>query len=451
MAVNRFTANFKLRDDLIDSITPQAMINSEISASVGSYKPAAWLPIQFTKSDRDQGTDAYVISAFKPVSLDRDARIVPAGMKTALGGNSATSVFAGTVLTYTTQDRDYGVIDLVTGVPVTGAVSYTGGAVAKALIERGLVREGDTTATIPAVADADVNKIIDAFISDPVGLVITDVLVWSGLPEDGDQVFTNYSKQAGVAFWTHATLQIPHRVAGAVTAEGFDAFTLNAGGSTTAVAGDFIDAGEYWDITNIRVMNRYSALSSTAPVVAIGLAHAPVAKNTDRTPVASDRSGVLVREKSSVAGIAKEGDWYLDADVGVLFLHTDTWATLVALGSATTNVSYSYYTDTGLATGQRYIHFDGPCRPGDWVYYDAQSNLTVASPTIVSAGLAIGRVHKIVTEPRDLLQHVKTGWNLAGAGKAFKVPGSATKGFSDLITLTDEVVADQLVHVKFEV
>lgn len=460
MALTRYSANFNLREDLIDQITPKAKMDGDNNRSVGDFRPANWLPIQFTKSNRDAGSDAFVISSFKPVSLDTSVTpngfqgtLVPSGMRLQLGGSGSSGVFAGTALTYTALDVTWGVIDLVTGEKVAAAVTYTGEQVADALIERGLVRDDEAItagATVPAAADADLAIIVDLFISPPVGIVLQDVNVWSGLPEEGNQHFTNYSKQHAIAFETRGTYRVPLRAAGEETSDSFDAATLDGGGSTTYVAGAFIDDGEYWTAAEFTDINRYSAYAATVPVIALGLAERWVAKNTDRTPFTSDVEGVLVRERSGIDLITREGDWYLDADVGVLFLHEDTWATLVA-GSTTVSFSYSFYTDTGLASAHRFIHFDGPCRPGCAVYYDAQSNFVMATAAQVAAAAAIGRVHKFVYEPRSLLDKVKTAWNLSGASATMKMPGSATKGYSDLITLSQETVADTLVQITIDI
>lgn len=453
MAQTRYSANFKLREDLIDSVTPLAQIANDSDRFVGDVRPAAWLPVQFTKSNYQAGEDAFVISAFKPVALDTQGRVVPAGLRTALGGNASAGAFAGVVLTYTASDVAWGVIDLTTGSPVVAATTYTGEALCDALIERGLVRDDDAItagATVPVAADADVNIVIDLFISHCVGYVLQDVNVWSGLPEEDDQTFTNYSKQHSISVHTRAQFRVPHRVAGEGS-DAFDAATLDGGGTTTHVVGAFIDDGEFWEPAELLDLNRYSAMEATAPVIALGLDERIVAKNTDRTPFECDTDGVLVRERTHWSLISKEGDWFLDADVGVLFLHEDTWATQVA-AAATLTFTYAFYTDTGTAAEHRYIHFDGPCRPGDFVTYDADSNYTVASAAVIGAAAAVvGRVHKIYAEPRGLLDKVKTAWTLSGVSSAMQMPGSATKGYTDLITLSQEVVADQLVEVKFDV
>lgn len=454
MALTRSTANFRLREDLIDSITPLALQGEDNDRGLGPFRPANWLPVQFTKSSYTAGEDAFVISAFKVVALDTEGKVVPAGVKTSLGGNSKANAHTEIGITYTADDVAWGVTDITTGLPVVAAITYVGLLIAKALIERGLVRDDDVIAVAggaaPPVTSAHVNIVIDLFISEPVGIVLQDVNVWSGLPEEGDQTFTNYSKQHAIQFLTRATMRVPQRVAGDENSFTFDADSLNTGGTTTYVAGTFVDDGEYWTAAEFTQIVRYSANAATVPVVAIGLDDRPVAKNTDRTPVTCDRTGVLVRERNSIALVTKEGDWYLDADMGVMFIHEDTWATLVALGTANTNFLYSFYTATGTATAHRYIHFDGPCRPGDFIYCDENSNFTVASAAQIAADQTLGRVHKVFAEPRGLLDKVKTAWNLTGASAAMQMPGTATKGYSDLITLSQEVVADQIVQLVFQ-
>lgn len=452
MAQNRYSAQFRLREDILDSITPENMVQDDVQRPSGPWRVAAWLPVQFSKSNTAAGTDKFVISAYKPVAFSTEGFIVPAGLRTALGGNSSTGVFAGDVLTYTSDDVGE-VLDLTTGELVTAAVAYSGEDVCDALIARGLVLEVDAVAagaTVPVAADGDVNKVIDLFVSEPVGFVLQDVYVWSGRPEDGDQTFLNYSMQDRIMFYTAGQLRVPQRVAGNTTSDSFTVSTLDGSGSTAYAAGSAIAAGEYWSATNFVQLTRYSALESTVPVVALGLAHAPVAKITARTPFTCNRTGVLTRERSSVSAISIEGDFYLDAAVGVLFLHEDTWATLVALGAVSTTFSYDYYTDTGLADGQRFPHFDGPCRPGDFVTIDAQSNFVKASAAVVSSGLSLGRVLQIRTEPHTGMDLVKSAWTQSGFSKTSKMPGSATAGFSDLITLTDETVADKVVIINFK-
>lgn len=461
MAINRYDKDMRIREDLVGQLTPNCFVQDQVRAPApppGGWRPADWLPIQFQKTEAELGTDHFVISKGKVVAQDSQGFIVPAGLALALGGTgSAAGKFAGTVLSYTATDVAQKVQDLVTGLPVAAAVSYTGEQVADALIERGLVREADAVAaggTVPATADAHLAVIIDLFISAPIGVAAYDFYVWSGRPEEGTQKFANYSQQSSVAFLTEVQMKVPLRVAGSLSNDDFVTATLDGAGSTTYAAGSAIAAGEYWDAANIASLNRYaSVVTASTPVVALGLAQANVARETDRTPITCDVDGVLTRSRPSISLVTKEGDYFLDHEVGVLFLHEDTWATLVG-GTTTITLTYNYYTDTGVASAHRFVHFDGPVRPGAHVTFDDQSNLTVASAAVIAAGArVVGRAHFVLSEAdnHSLMQQVKTAWALSGVTSASQMPGSATKGFSDLITLSQETVADNVVYVNIRI
>ena len=65
--------------------------------------------------------------------------------------------------------------------------------------------------------------------------------------------------------------------------------------------------------------------------------------------------------------------------------------------------------------------------------------------------LVVGRVFELQKEPRGLLERVRTGWKGEEFGKDAQMPGSATNGFSDLITLSDERIADEIVIVNVKI
>jgi hypothetical protein len=383
--------------------------------------------------------------------MDSESRIVPAGVKLQLRDAVAA-------LVYTADDVEWGVTDLVTGEPVAAAVTYTNVEVAAAIVERGLVLEQDVLAlggTIPPTLTAHARVITDLFISYPVGFAAYDFYVWSGQPEDGDQVFTNLSYQHAVQFLTAGQLQMPQLVAGENAGDAFDVAALDGGGSETSAGGEQIMPGEYWDATNIATLTRYAGVvTASSPVVALGLDPAGtgdqfrVARNTDRTPVSCDIDGVLVRERSGIDLITKEGDWYLDAELGVLFIHSDTWATGVA-GAVTATFTYSYYV-SGAASAHRQVHFDGPALPGRRVTFDLQSNWVMDTGTAAEEDI-LGKILRIDRQPLPLLSSVKTGFNVSGAPATFQMPGSATKGFTDMITLSEEVVADQVVIINAKI
>lgn len=467
MTIKRTDARFRVREDIFDSITPNCVVQEDIRAPAGEWKPAAWLPIEWTQTNRDAGTDAFVCSKGKVVAMDAEGRIVPAGLRVKW---MASGCAAAVAITYTSTDYDYGVIDITTGetYATDGTTTYTGQVLANALVERGLVSEFNLNAAgaaTPIVGDTDTAICLGLFISYPIGIASDNIYVWSGQPQDGDQVFTNYSKQHLVQFLTELQMVVPHRVH-ASTTQVFDAATLDGAGSTVITPGQFILAGEYWDATNLHELNRYaSQVDTTDNIVALGIGSTycrEIAKNTSRTPFTCEHTGVLVRERSSIATVTQEGDWYLDADVGVLFLHSDTWDTLVALGAHNVTLTYHYYGTSSYTAANRYPHLDGQCRPGDFVSYDEHSNFVAVTPSAfelhggshqadVPTATTVGRVLRVIEEPRGYLDKVKTAWNLTGMSAASQMPGTATSGYSDAITLSVEEVADQLVVINVRI
>jgi hypothetical protein len=466
MAANRFGTRFNVRNDVFDSITPNFIRQKDISAPNGEWKPAKWLPVQWTASNLQAGEDAFVISGGKVVALDRTGAVIPAGYFYFCALVAATSE---TFVTYTADDYNWGVTDITTGdrYAVNGTTAYTATQVATALLERGLVTEAQATI---AAADAslsgysatdmptrggtmtiDENKaVFNAFISKPVGIAAYDVFVYSGQPIDGDQWFTNYSKQQLIQFITEAQLIVPHRAADSTSSDAFNAGTI-VKVTASATAGDFPRPGEVWSGAALASVTRYSALgvTSTSGHVALALAQDDVAANTTRTPIECDVDGVLTTQKTSITAVSSEGDWYLDADVGVIIVHEDTYATLVS-GSTTATFSYFFYAQPGsvtdVATAHRYIHFDGLAVCGDKLGVDKQSNFVKSNATsdVLDGASPLGTVLYCLSEPRTQLERVKTAYNLSNMSASSKMPGTATAGYSDSITLSQEDVSDRL-------
>lgn len=443
---NRLDSRFNVRNDVFDSITPNNIRQRDIAAPAGEWKPAAWLPIQWSQSNIGAGADYFVCSSGKLVALTRQAEVVPAGLRSSLASSG---------ITYGSDDVAQGVIDLTTGERVTAAVAYTPAQTALGILERGLVPAESFTGfaafdySVDTLSGGQITEIVEALVSKAVGIAAYDIYTFAGQLESGDDpYFSNYSKQHLVQMLTEAEMIVPHRVASSTAADAVNFGTVVV---TTAPEGpgDMVAAGEIWNATALSGLERYDGvITATSSVVAVGLSEPDVARNTDRTPITSDVSGVLTSEKSSIAAISAEGDWYLDRTLGILILHSDTYTTLNG-GATIVTLSYSYYDDAAAGAGaHRYIHFDGEAKPGDYVGYDEQSNFVpLGSAADISggtAGDAVGRLHFALTEPRSLLGIVKTAFNLSNMNDAGKMPGTATKGFSDMITLSQETVADQV-------
>jgi len=460
MPMDRYTPQYRVREDIVDSIEPYNLVQDKVEAPAGEWRPAAWLPVVWTQYNTEAGSDAFVISTGKPVAF-AGSEIVPAGLKIKLGGTGyGAGAAAATVLTYTPVDGSYKVLNLVTGQYVAEGVTinYTGAQVANALIERGLIdlqEYADAGGSLPASTDAHVRAAIDNFISQPVGIITSNVFVYAGTPERGDQRFHNYNKQHLVMFRTEHQMRMPHAGLQVMAAE---SWTANGMATEVYSAGEFVNLGEYWNTANVGQISRYKeAVAANPHVVAIGLgsgttfgSNVHVAKNTDRTPISCSRSGVLVRERPALSLVTKEGDWFLDEAHGVLFLNQATWVTLVGAGVAVT-FGYSYYMASPTNTS-RFLYFAGPAKPGDFVTIDKDSNFRRASTAEIAAGLGIvGRVLEIQSQPQTGLEKVKTAWEIDGMSAASRMPGSATKGFGDLITHAEAVVADQLVVVNVRI
>jgi hypothetical protein len=131
------------------------------------------------------------------------------------------------------------------------------------------------------------------------------------------------------------------------------------------------------------------------------------------------------------------------------------------------------------------MHLVGDAVAGDKVTFDSNSNFKVLPPLSLTAiasaqpadiadvddhvdaafasfaleledrhfeeSLVVGRVLEFQKEPRGLLERVRTGWNGSEFGADAQMPGSATKGFTDLITLSDETVADEIAIINVKI
>ena len=181
-------------------------------------------------------------------------------------------------------------------------------------------------------------------------------------------------------------------------------------------------------------------------VVGLQVENYPVARNTDRTPITSS-STLLSRERSSVEAIRQAGDWWLDAEVGIIFVYESGGN---ALPAGTDTISYHYYTG-GNAAAEKQAHFVGRAKPGDYVSYDEESNFVSLGRAPSDRSRSIGRVSKVIQEPAALMANVRTAWEGASFSKEAQMPGTATKGFSDLITHSDETVADTIVYVNLKI
>ena len=443
MTVKRFSANFRTRNDVFDSITPNNKLQENVSAPHGPWKPAAWLPVEWQDT---ASKDYFVISSGKIVALDATGRVVPAGYRLKIASSD-------TFLTYTSTDVDAGVIDIRTGVALitadTGAVTVA--VVAEALLDRGIISESALALAydFDSGLDSHCQAAIEAFISYPVGVLVQDVYVWAG-DSPATLTNTNYQMQHMIQFLTDVQMKVPYLASGGNGSDLFNSSTTAwvAGTGTGVEIPDGELAGTRLTLSDASAsaLARYDGvIESTDSVVGLVLTHSPVAKNTDRTPVACTNATVLVTEKGSPDLVTSEGDWYLDTAVGILFINTTTWDAVKAAGIT---ITFNFYAANG-ADAARYVHLDGVVRPGDYVTFDVDSNFVASSSS--DYRLNVGRLHALISEPRGLLDRVRTSWNLSNMTAADQMPGTATKGFSDNITLNSGDVAGQIAYINVKV
>ena len=446
MAVSRYTGALKRRTNVLSGVTPSPVVQRDTANPAGEWMPAAWLPIEWTDTVTQ---DSFVISSGKVVSIDRSERIVPSGyrLRTTIGS---------TFVTYTTADVTEGVIDIVTGVAVTAAGVRTAQAVATALLARGLVTEAELALghVYSAATQGDVTAVLEAFISMPIGIMVGDCYVWAG--DWPDLHFANYQKQHLIQFVTELQMKVPHLALTAAATSG----NVAVAGLTpwVAASGDgeaFPDGGVAADelgmtSTVLSTLTRYSGqIAAGDNVFGIGLQFAPICKNTTRTPITSS-ANLLLTEKASIATLTTAGDYYVDREVGIILVFAAGGAASPA-GAGETITFYHYL--GGTAAAHRMVHLCDEARPGQFLTVDNDSNFvaTDITPGVTNMGGIVGRVYRLISEPKGLLERVETAWSASNMAVTERMPGTATAGYTDLITFSAETVADQIAILNIKI
>jgi hypothetical protein len=457
MAINRFQSQFKTRTDIIDNITPNNVVQMNASVPAGEWKPASWLPVVW---QNEASKDYFTISSGKVVSFDAAGRIVPSG----LIRNAEATAHDAAFLSYTLTDKAARVVDIVTGEFVAGSVDYTLNQFCDAVLDNGWLPSEEA----PGADTDNCRELMRKFISAPVGVAAYDVYAWAG-DDPANLHFTNYQKQHLIQFFSDVQMRVAHICDAADT--DLTVLALN-GGVGTAGQDIGLDGTVPAD-----TLVRYKHLINADDVLVWPLLMGKLANNTSRTPVTF--TGWVGRERSSIELLSIDGDWYLDADAGnMLFFKASAAAKDAPVGSdaaamAAGDKIHVYDYSAGASDNSKMMHLVGDARPGDFVTFDAHSNFKVrtlnndivagAAEANIEATLAllhreeeytIGRVYELIKEPRGLLDRVRTGWNGSEFGADAKMPGSATKGFSDLITLSpmaDDRIADEIAIINVKI
>ncbi len=457
MAIKRYNGTFRTRTDVMDNITPNNVVvtpTTGIAVPAGEFKPAAWLPVVW---QGEASKDYFVLSSGKVVSFDATGRICPSAYKAiAAAATAGTNV----LISYAATDVNAGTEDIRTGAALAAAHDVTVLEAATAILSRGLVLEGSLTfasTEFDPTSLADIKVVLDAFFSDPIGVCAYDVYHWAGdqFDEERGLNFNNYQKQHLVQFFTQVQMQAP--VGGADSTSSVDLATAVAWSPATSSHGaqwpqaDAVGGVLFLTSTQLSGLARYSDATRSSlyvqagdAVVAYALetdgAGAALAAHTERTPFA-DANSVLANEKKSVQALRTEGDYFIDSEYGLVFV----FDALDGDGSRTTplaatSLSYHWYDSDGASSSWRGISAIGEFVPGDYVTYDEKSNFVPGT-----ASDHIGRVLAVHRQPRGLLERVNTAWSGSSFDATAQMPGSATKGFTDLITLSEETVADKVL------
>jgi hypothetical protein len=429
---------------------------------------AAWLPVSATATNSAAGyftydyqrhvfTDKVVIMPGKLVALTRETlngdnavssinhgtvgRLVPAGIRLAWKAAAGDT----DILEYGPEDVAERIEDLTTGLPVVAAIAYDKDAVTLALKKRGLIGDAESC---------------EALISRPIGIAANVVYAWAG--GDGTQPnklrFMNYRRENKSTFWTGQdhTLRLP--VAPATTGseavpalttlvstlDQFETGTARWLRGTGSVLGTLLGA-RYADLTN----TNWVALALGTKGVESNIYNPLVVKSSAG---AVKTSGILKAEKASPNELKKAGDWFLDRDLGILFLY-ESGADAIPTGLVATDVVYFSYSpvpavDTAAAPAKVFAAVTGAVKPGDYLAYDKYSNFVpyIARPdetdtegvtgsvdyidptTFHRPEDIVGKCYTLDRSPKADLAAVKTFHDYEGVSLADRTPGSANDG-----------------------
>lgn len=465
-ALNRYSPSHKPWDH-VGNIIPD-IEHSEGERPAVEFKVASWLPVQFYDKYYENWI---VVMPGKAVALDPDGAVIPAEYG-----------LAGATVTYSADDVAAGTIDIATGQAVTAAktvdLTYLTGIQDPTWT---LANAGTGTVTSGFMGRFG-RSYADAVGSYPIGVAPYAYLQWAG--GDGSNPAQlrqhNYNMQHQVAVLCDYVIKLP-LIPAVVTTE-------TVSNAITATPGVFGTAGLKTRVgIAANATGRYSSASGVGlypivgsmPIIAYVCDEFPIAKNTFRTPiklsstVTADQAALnalLGTEVGSLSAITKAGDFWVDYDVGVIFMYSSTGTTVPsAISAATGTVTMVYYRlNVAASTVSKFAAIVGDSsliKPGDFVKVTSNSNFTLATAASDLFTSIMGQVIGFETYPRDGLDRVKTaflptiGTSAAGSygngaagsastnlGQMDRMPGSATGGVTDAINFAG--ASDTMVIVN---
>ena len=448
MAISRgYVPDHKIWDRM-GRVTPNVEYSHSERPHFESFA-APWLPTQ----RYDKEIEYYItISAGKVVAEDRRGHLVPAGLRKAFNKAGAT-----TILSYTATDAQESVIDLTTGEIVTGVVTYTEAQVTQALKERGLIKATE--------------RAMD-FISKPIGIASYNYWKAAGPDHyDPSKLYKhNFRPQALCAITCDYCITVPV----VPNVETTETMANDRTGGAAGLLEDYIDgtqtrAAGWFSSTQIAELVKYDGVVAAGDdVVCYMFVNYPLAHDTDDTPLAASVAG-LVGKKSTVTAISAAGDYFIDHELGLLFVYEAGGNAIPTPWTTAATITYYHYLSAVTAAGNTYMCATGDLNYGDLLTYDEGSNLIKAVLDIGTAegfdgagalysadpdygagtdaaislqleqaianhqnGI-VGQIIGVNEYPRDYLERVKTAYNGQTAAN-MRTPGSATGGRSDQLT-----------------
>jgi len=453
-ALNQYTGVHKVWDH-VGNIIPD-IEHCEGERGGFPFKPAPWLPVQFYDKYYENW---YVIMPGKLLALDPYGYLMPAQYG-----------LTGQTVTYTQNDVDAGVIDIATGSPVTTPKTVTLSQLTGTHGAGWTAANAGVSVTSSFMGRQGVG-FDDGTKKYPFAVAFYGSLQWAGDASEWDDGFNptafrehNYNMQHAVSTLYDYVIKLP-LIPGKVASESVSQ-VWNASAIT------FGTADGWRDRTHIQATGRYNASTghypclSTYEVAALPLDNIRVAKNTPRTQITSTASGLLVTEMDSMAGIQQAGDYWVDYEVGVVFVYSAGGSTLPVSGAST--IQYFHY-NVAPSVVSKFACVTATTtelKPGDFLKCDSNSNWVRGDPASDTAADLVGQVMALDNRfPKDYLEYVRTAYNPAlrtdasggmangtassastNRGQLDQMSGSATEGIPTLITYAGG--ANTLVYIN---
>jgi hypothetical protein len=258
-------------------------------------------------------------------------------------------------------------------------------------------------------------------------------------------------------------------------------------GGADGLLEDYIDGTQtrdegWFNSTQIAELVKYStSVTAGGDVVCYMFLNHPIAFITDDTPITHSNSQMLVK-KNTVGAVTAAGDYFIDYELGLLFLYEAGGNAIPTNWAATDTITYYHYQSVGGARMTTYASATGNLEYGDFLTYDEDSHLikavldigtaegydasfalyaadpeydTETDNAVISLQLEkaidnhlfgiVGQIIGVNVYPRDALERVRTAY--AGQTAAnMRTPGSATQGRSDQLTYA--AAAERMVIVN---